>query len=66
MISMTGEPRRSMPVYTKRETGCRRLNLPGKPAKQALHGPFLRETIQMPIFRLYSGSDGQSHIAELW
>ncbi len=41
VISMTGEPRRSMQASTKRETRCLRLNLPGKPAKEALHRSFL-------------------------
>ena len=35
VISMTGEPRRSMQTSTKRETRCLRLNLPGKPAKES-------------------------------
>jgi hypothetical protein len=30
VISMTGEPFRSMQASTKRETGCLQLNLPGK------------------------------------
>jgi len=41
VISMTGEPLRSMQASTKRETRCLQLNLPGKLAKEALHRSFL-------------------------
>jgi quercetin dioxygenase-like cupin family protein len=65
VILMTGEPRRSIQASIERETRCLRLNLSGKLAKETLHRSFLREVMQMPIFRLYSGSDGQSHLEEL-
>src|SRR6516225_5487672 len=44
---------------------CLRLNSSGKPAKEALRWLFLLEVIPMSIFRLYSGSDGQSHLEKL-
>jgi len=53
------------PNVAANNTKVLRLNLPNKPAKEALHRFFLWEVIQMPIFRLYSGSDGQSHLEEL-